>query len=171
MSKFKVGDKVVVTKSTNIKNNFNEVGAVGTVCDIYSNGYPSVDFGLPDKIVIDSSRVEHYTDKMKIGKRYRQNSTDSEVICIGHDQGKCVVRFIDDKNRTGQDRYQSRCGKVGSDHQYHWTEIGVIEKVKCQVFLTCTKGVRNLRGAGSLSNVEYTFEDDKLINVEILKEN
>lgn len=109
-------------------------------------------------------------NKMEIGKRYRQNSTGNEVICIGHDQGKCVVRFIDDKNRTGQDRYQSRCGKVGSDHQYHWTEIGIIEKIKCQVFLSCTNNVRNLHGPESLSNVEYTFEDNKLINVQMLKE-
>jgi hypothetical protein len=169
MVKFKVGDKVVVTRGSRQRSNFNEVGAVGTVINDLS--FPIVDFGpTHGKRVINYARLEKYTEpapnKMVIGKRYRQNSTGNEVICIGHDQGKCVVRYIDGKNRHGQDRYQSRCGKVGQ-HLSYWTEVGAVKKIKCQA-IHFAGGVRNILGAESLSNVEYTFEDGKLINVTML---
>lgn len=176
MTKFKSGDVVAVSK-TNYGNtaNFNEIGAVGTVI-AYNNGiYPTVDFGTYGRKVIDDGRLELYNspppNKMEVGKRYRQNSTGNEVICVGHDRGMCVVRFIDGKNRDGQETYQTRIGKVGNK-LYSWTEIGVIKRIRRKISLGKSDNLmlrldegHSYTGDGS---VAFTFEDDKLINVTML---
>lgn len=173
-NKFKSGDVVVVFK-TNYHGlgNFNKVGAVGTIVN-YNNGiYPTVDFGEHGRRVVDDARLKLYSppasNKMVVGKRYRQNSTGSEAICIGHDQGGCVVRFIDGRNRNNQERYQVRCGIVGNK-QYHWTEIGVVKRIKRKVSLGKHDNLMFKLDDGQSNDdvVAFTFEDGKLINVTML---
>lgn len=172
--RYKEGMRVIVTKASTNRGNYNVVGAVGVVVS-HKTYFPQVDFGGEVGVrTVDPARIKlHHappTKIMEIGKRYRQNSTGSEAICIGHDQGKCVVRFIDDKNRNGQDRYQVRCGKVGN-HQYHWTEIGKItHQLRKVEYHTNSESitVREFLNEGEVPNVAFTFEDGKLINVTML---
>lgn len=178
MTKFKIGEKVIVTKDSYERSNFNEVGAVGTVTNLSDRYFPIVDFGCHGERLINHKRIKPYTEpatgKMVIGKRYRQNSTGNEVVCVGHDQGKCVVRFIDGRNRAGQGSYQSRCGKVGH-HLSQWTEIGKITTIRRKVSLydIYDRDHDSLRiqlddGTTNEGVVCLTFEDGKLINVEMI---
>jgi hypothetical protein len=168
MARFKTGDEVVVTKVTTSKNDFNKVGFVGTVIDRLGRGaLLLVDFGPYGKKIISPYRLEHYTeptDKMEVGKRYRQNSTGSEAICVGHDQGSCVVR---DLNRYGSYKYFLRQGKIGNG-KTEWVEIGEVKRIRRKVDLSNRDNLMLHRDGGPLSNVEYTFEGGKLINVEMI---
>lgn len=103
-------------------------------------------------------------NKMEIGQRYRQNSTGSEVLCVGHDQGDCVVRYF---NRYSEHTYVLRAGGVGRG-KTEWTKIPLVHVETRKVIFKNNLVLNHQQDHLSDCNVAYTFQEGKLVGVELI---
>lgn len=161
-SKFKAGDVVKLVDTHHMSertiNRFKEQDELV----VKSAEHPWVRFGngiggwSEDRFEM----VKEFQAQMEVGKTYSYNYYDNQphkqkiVVCVGHDNDRCVIR--DKDYSTDKPEYRTVIGRVGKEGLTCWTEVkkpvieGVIEKVVVR---------------GNTVKVEFSLTDGVVDNV------